>query len=122
MEESILMGEPVVDQATYAALRDAVGADFIVELIDTYCEETPTLIAQAQKALEDGNAEVFRRAAHSIKSSSASLGAMPFSALARELEILGKGGNLSGAGAGVARLVVDYGGVERKLRELQDGA
>ena len=55
-----------------------MGAEFIGELIDTYCQETPQLIAALQQALAQGDAPAFQRAAHSIKSTSASLGAMEF--------------------------------------------
>jgi HPt (histidine-containing phosphotransfer) domain-containing protein len=72
-----------------------MGADFIVELIDTYNSETGELIVQLHRALADCDAASFGRVAHSIKSSSASLGALDFSQQARELEMLGKANDLS---------------------------
>ena len=113
------MPEPIIDDATFEGLVDAMGADFIGELIDTYLEETPQLIAAAQRALGDGNADDLRRAAHSIKSSSASFGVLSFSALARELEMLGKEANLVEAGPKMARLQADYALVARALQERQ---
>ncbi len=110
------MAEPIIDQATFSGLVETMGADFIGELIDTYCQETPQLIAQLQAALARGDAETFRRSAHSIKSSSASFGALGFAGQARELEMQGKSGDLSGAAPCVARLVEDYLGVEAALQ------
>ncbi len=115
------MSEPVIDKSTFDALVEAMGADFIGELIDTYCEETPRLMDDLQVALARDDADAFRRLAHSIKSSSSSFGALPFAAEARALEMQGKSGDLSGANPAVARLVEDYAGVEAALKGLRDG-
>ena len=111
--------EPIINPDTFGELRSMVGDEFLSELIDTFCTETPPIIGDLQRALAEGDADAFRRAAHSIKSSSANFGAVPFSALARELEILGREHNLAQVGDKVARLVADYGQLERALRELQ---
>jgi histidine phosphotransfer protein HptB len=115
------MSEPVIDKATYDALVEAMGADFIGELIDTYCEEVPRLMADLQAALARDDAETFRRLAHSIKSSSSSFGALPFAAEARALEMEGKSGDLTGVEPAVARLVDDYASVEAALKGLRNG-
>ena len=111
----------IINADTFGELQAAMG-EFLGELIDTFCVETPEIIGELQNALTQGDAETFRRAAHSIKSSSANFGADAFSALARELEMLGREGNLAQAGDKVARLVADYAQVERTLRELQHAA
>ena len=49
-------------------------------------------MAAMRGALADANVEEFRRAAHSLKSNSANLGAMTLAALAKELEMMGKAG------------------------------
>ena len=108
----------IIHPQVFNELQATLGADFIGELIDTYCEETPELLEQLQQALSQNDAEAFRRAAHSIKSSSASLGALEFSAQAKDLELLGKSGDISGAGEKVARLRVDYAQVEQALHVL----
>ena len=79
-------------------------------------------IGQIEQALASGDAEVFRRAAHSLKSSSASFGAMQFSARAKELELIGKEGNLAGTGEKVAKLKLDYISVHDSLEALRNGA
>jgi HPt (histidine-containing phosphotransfer) domain-containing protein len=116
------MPETILDQPTFENLKAMMGADFIGELIDTYLEETPRTLAQLKQALVEGNAEVFRRSAHSIKSSSASFGAVQLSALAKELEMLGKEGKLDGAGEKVESLALDYQRVASALGVLRDGA
>jgi HPt (histidine-containing phosphotransfer) domain-containing protein len=114
--------EPIIDMNPFNELREATGDEFLAELIDTYCEETPQLIAQLSAALARGDAEAFRRQAHSIKSSSATFGAMAFAAQARELEYLGRDGALDQVGDRAERLAADYAAVERTLRELQHAA
>jgi len=109
----------ILDPETLSSLKEMMGADFIGELIDTYCQETPQLIDALQQALAQGDAAAFQRAAHSIKSSSASLGALGLAASARELEMIGRSGNLDGILPAVARLVADYQRVQSGLQEFR---
>ena len=112
--------QEIIDPVTFNELKDLMGADFLVELIDTYNTETSGLIEQLRQALTTGDATSFGRIAHSIKSSSASLGALAFSQQARELEMLGKAIDLSGAGPKVERVAADFLQVKRRLEELRD--
>jgi histidine phosphotransfer protein HptB len=112
------MTNQTIDLATFHELKETMGEDFIPELVATYLEEIPELLKTLKQGLEDGNAQTFTRAAHSIKSSSASMGALDFAAQARELEMIGKSGDLSQAGAHVDRLVAAYPEVEHALRNL----
>jgi HPt (histidine-containing phosphotransfer) domain-containing protein len=97
-----------------------MGADFIRELIDTYLEETPQLLAQLRQALAAGDAEAFRRAAHSLKSTSASFGALTLSTQARELELIAKSGELTAVGDKIDNLSAAYAQAAQALQELKD--
>jgi HPt (histidine-containing phosphotransfer) domain-containing protein len=112
--------DAIIDGATFDDLKDMMGADFVGEIIDTYTEETAELVEQLQQALVAQDTATFARCAHSIKSSSASLGALAFADQARELELTGKAGDLSGAGPRVERLAADFALVRRSLEELRD--
>jgi histidine phosphotransfer protein HptB len=112
---------PTIDQATFEKLKNDVGADFIGELIETYCAETPQLIAQLQQALADQNANAFRQAAHSIKSTSNTFGALHLGTLAKELETMGREENLANAPDKVERLMTEYDRVQRTLKDLNHG-
>jgi HPt (histidine-containing phosphotransfer) domain-containing protein len=115
------MEEPaIIDMPTYNQLKELMGAHFIIELIDTYNTETAALIEQLGQALAMGEATLFGRSAHSIKSSSASLGALAFSQQARELEMMGKAKDLNGADVKVEKLMADFIQVKRRLEELRD--
>jgi HPt (histidine-containing phosphotransfer) domain-containing protein len=100
-----------IDRTTFNELKQMSGTDFIGELIDTFLEDAPKLIAEMKSSLSEGNAETFRRAAHSLKSNAATFGARHLSGLARDLESLGRDGRLSGAGP----LLED---VEKALRAM----
>src|SRR3990172_6972627 len=84
--EEETMSESVIDRATLDGLQQAVGADYVPELVNAFLDEAPTLIAQLRPALLAGDTETFRRAAHSIKSNAATFGATSLFELAKELE------------------------------------
>ncbi len=79
-----------LDMTKFEELKEISGADFIDELVDTYLEDAPRLLNEMRSALRANDAETFRRAAHSLKSNSATFGADHLSALAREMEMMGK--------------------------------
>jgi HPt (histidine-containing phosphotransfer) domain-containing protein len=110
--------DSVIDLPTFEALKEAMGADFISELVQAYFEETPQLISKLQQALSNQDCEEFRRAAHSIKSTSNSFGALELGALAKELEFMGRDVRLDGAAGKVETLEKEYGIVQKKLEEL----
>lgn len=83
------MNDATIDPAAFAELQESAGADFVRELIDTFLEEAPTMLADLRGALAARDADAFRRAAHSLKSNSNTFGALALGALARDLELQG---------------------------------
>ncbi len=86
-----------LDMTTFEELKQMSGEDFIDELVDTFLEDSPKLVTEMKAALQANDADTFRRAAHSLKSNSATFGANRLSELSRELEVLGKEHRLSEA-------------------------
>lgn len=88
-----------LDNDAFAAFVTMVGDDPVIigEIIDSYLEDTPKLIADATRAVASQDAAALRIAAHSIKSSSAQLGANGLAEVAQELEVLGKAGSTDDA-------------------------
>ena len=113
--------QSVIDQPTFEALKDSMGADFINELVQAYLDETPQLLSKLQDALVQQDCDLFRQAAHSIKSTSNSFGALQFGGLARELEMMGREADLGDAPEKVKSLVSDYETVQQSLLELCRG-
>jgi HPt (histidine-containing phosphotransfer) domain-containing protein len=75
-------------------LTETVGEDFMGELIDTFLEEAPGMIAEMEQALSADDADKFRRAAHSLKSNASTFGAMELAERARELEYMARENDL----------------------------
>jgi HPt (histidine-containing phosphotransfer) domain-containing protein len=75
-----------IDRDTFRALQASAGAEFVGELVDTFLEEAPKMLAELRAALAAGDADAFRRAAHSLKSNALTFGAQALAAKARELE------------------------------------
>jgi HPt (histidine-containing phosphotransfer) domain-containing protein len=84
----------VIDLTIFNSLKEATGAEFTGELIHAFLEDAPLQIQHLRDALAANDAESFRRAAHTLKSNAATFGAMELSALARELEMMGRDNNL----------------------------
>jgi HPt (histidine-containing phosphotransfer) domain-containing protein len=106
-----------IDRAALDTLLDTVGGDaaFLNELMDAYFDDSPQLLAALHQALESGNTESLRRAAHSFKSNSANFGALALAALCKELEELGKRNELTGAGELIAQAEAEYAAVKTEL-------
>lgn len=113
------MAKSVVDQTVFDALKEMVGEDFIGELLDTFLEDAPQLIAALGKALEAGDAEAFRRSAHSLKSNAASFGAKVLSEQAKALEMVGREGHLDHAQSQLETLSAEYQKVAQALKKLR---
>ena len=83
------MNSPLINQTTFGELQASAGADFVAELVETFAEEAPGLVEDLRCALASGGADVFRRAAHSLKSNSNTFGASRLAEMARTLELGG---------------------------------
>lgn len=110
---------PVIDKTTFEELKQMSGDDFINELIDTFLDDAPKMIAEIKSGLATNNADIFRRAAHSMKSNAATFGASQLAALAKELEMLGKENKLSETGDRLNALEEAYASVCDELKGLK---
>ena len=108
-----------LDMTTFEELKEMSGADFIDELVDTFLEDAPKLINEMKTALEIKDAGTFRRAAHSLKSNSATFGATRLSALAKEMELLARENKLEEAGSRLASLQEAFQIVPEELKGLR---
>ena len=71
--------------------------------------------------MEAGDADRFRRAAHSLKSNSHVFGAMPLGALARELELGGFGVDPARDAIRLDAIEAEYARAVAALKELRHG-
>ena len=85
---------PAYDATVIAELLGATGNDaaFIRELVGTYLAEGDVLLARMAAAAEAGDSAAMVPAAHTLKSSSAALGATRLAAICRGIEEAGRAG------------------------------
>ena len=113
------MTEPTIDPATFKALQETAGAEFVMELVGTFLEEAPRMLGELRAALAARDAEKFRRTAHSLKSNSLTFGASGLAAMARELELGGLERALAAGPDPMAALAAEYSRVAAALAELR---
>jgi signal transduction histidine kinase/DNA-binding response OmpR family regulator len=121
--QSILPAEVNFDPTAIDKLLKMIGDDKVglAELIRSFLEETPPLLANLRRALETGDVELLRRAAHTLKSSARDFGGMRLSQLSRQLEVMGQEKELTGAAELVAQAEAAYEPVKAALEELLKG-
>ena len=107
-----------IDAATFAALQEAAGEEFVAELVRTFLEEAPRMVEQLIAAMADNDAEKFRRTAHSLKSNSLTFGATRLADLARQLEVAGMERVIAEDAAALQTLGLEYRRVAAALQEL----
>jgi two-component system, sensor histidine kinase and response regulator len=115
-----MMTDILIDPETWEMMKSMTDPAFLVELIDTYISDTPNLIEQMQRGLATGDIELTRRAAHSLKSNSASFGANRLAESSRSLEMLAKGGTLDGAAPLLTAIEAEYSLLLPRLVELKN--
>ena len=114
------MTEPTIDVATFEALQQSAGADFVKELVDTFLVEAPQMLKALRQARTDKNVDVFRRTAHSLKSNGNTFGATKLATLARELELSAASAALAVDDSHVEALAAEYKRVAEALKALRD--
>ncbi|WP_242058431.1 response regulator [Microcoleus sp. FACHB-SPT15] len=112
MEEKSPLSSPSsdfsIDTNVLQAFREMVGSDadsVLAEMIDCYLEDAPKLMDAIASAIAQADAMQLRQAAHTLKSSSLTLGATTLANFCRKIEEMSRSG------------ISDYG--EDKLQQLE---
>ena len=114
-----------LDHAAIEAVRqlDPEGQDRLLSrLIALYRDDSSQLLADMENALKVGDAENVARAAHTLKSSSANLGATNVAAIARQIEHAARGGDLKDLPASVTKLRAQRTVALSELEALENSA
>ena len=114
------MPDSPINLATFKDLQDTAGAEFVLELVDTFCEEAPQMLKDLRTALAAGEADAFRRAAHSLKSNSHTFGADKLGEMARALELGSFDAAVAGGTSALDALQHEYARVAAALKRLRD--
>jgi histidine phosphotransfer protein HptB len=111
----------VLDPAALANLAqlDPTGANRLMQrVLTTYRSSMARLLAQLAQARTDGDPAAMRLVAHTLKSSSASVGALVLSALCSDAERALRDGHLEAVPALLDQLVVESAKVDAAVLQL----
>jgi HPt (histidine-containing phosphotransfer) domain-containing protein len=111
-------GAAVLDMDVLNELRAATGDDeeFLRDLVSTYVEETATHLDALDAAAKAGDADGLVRPAHTLKSTSATIGAMRLSGICRDIEAAGRDGRSDDSADAVALARATWRDTLRALR------
>ena len=112
-------GSPIDAAAieTIQALEDNGSPGLVARLIEVYLRTSPELIGSMREAVGEEDADTIERTAHSLKSSSATLGALELAALCKELEQIGREAATAQAADVFASLELEFDRVQRALSD-----
>ena len=118
-------GATALNEATLRSLQalDASGdggfaSGLVGDLLRAFLGAAPAQWAKVEAAVQAGDAEALRRAAHALKSSTGNLGAERLSAHYRELEAYGSDGAVAAARAALPAVLHEHGRVMQRMQEL----
>jgi len=104
-----------LDATTHAHFLATMG-DMAYELVSLFLQDTPQKLATMQQAVTADDHATLRHVAHTLKSSSAQLGALPMSERCKQLELLGKAGTTNGAEELLHRLTDEFARLQETLQ------
>jgi CheY-like chemotaxis protein len=92
-------------------------AGILNKVLQIYLQDSSKLVARVEEAVREKKPEDLKTLAHTLKSSSAQVGALKLSDLCRELEFLGRKDSTAGAEEVLAMLRKEYSGVHKTLQQ-----
>jgi CheY-like chemotaxis protein/signal transduction histidine kinase/HPt (histidine-containing phosphotransfer) domain-containing protein len=122
--KGIAMSEaPTIDPEVLASLKELGGDDarIFVEIVDLFLADTPARMRALECAQESGDLEAVAAAAHALKSSCGNLGAMALYGLFRDIESLGRNGDVDSVASLIPRVRSEFVRVEVALRRESSG-
>ena len=93
----------------------AMLGDEVDRLVDVFLDDTPRLIAALENAAAGPDYDALRDAAHSLKSSSANLGAMSLSAAAKRVELAAREKSIERPAVAVALIANEFARVKQLM-------
>ncbi|MBB3224113.1 hybrid sensor histidine kinase/response regulator [Pseudoduganella umbonata] len=94
------------------------GEILLQRVLHAFIDDTPRRLASLREAIDTGNAGSVRKVAHSLKSSSANVGADTLAQLSKDMEQLGRNDINSGAAALLSTMEREYAAVRDTLTSM----
>lgn len=98
---------PVLDRSVLEELQGVIGP-VALQIVSVFLEDAPSLVQTLQQAAQANDIERLQALSHSLKSSSANVGALSLSAVARRIEHEARAGSLQRPAVAVALLVAEF--------------
>lgn len=99
--------QPVLDRDVLDELHAVIG-DAAIQIVSVFLDDAPAMVQQLQQAAQSRDEPRLQAVAHSLKSSSANVGALSLSAVAQRIEREARGGSLQRPAVAVALLVAEF--------------
>ncbi len=116
------MAEPaVLDRAVMETLRQLTPPgepDVLTEVLRLFLREVPLRMDRLRNAWAAGNIEEVYRAAHSLKGSAGNIGAQRLLGVCRQLDEMGRAGDLTEAAPLVAALGLEFDRVAAEIDRI----
>jgi HPt (histidine-containing phosphotransfer) domain-containing protein len=121
-EESPVTATSPIDAAVLENIRglqQAGGPNLLARVVGLYLESSGKQIETLRNGVRNADAEAVHRAAHSLKSSSANVGAARLSGLLKDLEAMARAKDLQMAGETLAEIETEYGAAREALSGME---
>ena len=112
---------PVLDRLVLEELRSILGGE-VDRLIEVFLDDTPRLVAALETAAVSQDFDMLRNVAHTLKSSSANLGAMSLSNAAKRVELGARTRTLERPAVAVALIANEFARARQALRATMASA
>ncbi|MCU1126405.1 response regulator [Stenotrophomonas maltophilia] len=99
--------QPVLDRDVLDELHAVIG-DTALQIVSVFLDDAPAMVQQLQQAAQSSDEPRLQAIAHSLKSSSANVGALSLSAVAQRIEHEARSGSLQRPAVAVALLVAEF--------------
>ena len=119
-QEPVDKDEPPIDQTffdNYPSLQKTEMQALLSELTDLYLKDSKPLLQRLGRAIEDGDTDAMKKAAHSLKSSSGNIGALKLADLCQKIEEEVHKKSFENVGNTFSRIQLEYKRVEKALSE-----
>ncbi|AWH55002.1 hybrid sensor histidine kinase/response regulator [Stenotrophomonas sp. ESTM1D_MKCIP4_1] len=99
--------QPVLDRSVLEELQSVIGPAAL-QIVAVFLEDAPALVQSLQQAAQGNDVERLQALSHTLKSSSANVGALSLSSVARRIEHEARAGSLQRPAVAVALLVAEF--------------
>ena len=117
VEANATIDETILD--SYRVLQDEGQPDVVTEFIDVFLEDLPTRTDRLRQAVGSQSPAELKSAAHALKGSAASVGAVVVSGICAQIEAIGRAGSADGTAELMTQLEPEITRATAELEKLR---